>query len=409
MTATVATECDLRAALAVGGTITVDPSAVLDLAAPLSVTVPGTRVTGGRYRAASGVAFLVSADDVALLDLDVEGGQATDATYDPTQRLVHAVGQPGAPLHRVVVRGCTLRQTRGHGVWLDWCVDSSVRDCHIGHVTYSGVMVLSGLRVVVEGNHVAAGPANSAMANSYGVAFTDGTNDEAGRSRDCAAIGNVVRGFTWKGLDTHSGDGVIFADNTVIDCVRGIAAVAGNTSRLVPPSRVSVVANRIDSRGLTDALHAVVLTGLQGKPADGLITGNQVVGQEHWLRLEHVDRGRCEVAANSRPMVEWTDLDMTGADFFPNANYPPEIMADGGIAQWRGGVVPKSSGAELVGRLPHASLYPAGLTWVAYTRGTNAASGGGMLTVYPDGTVRMLYRHGTDTYTRPLVGSWRTV
>lgn len=217
MTATIAavsTEADLRAALLDGGTITVDPSVVLDLAAPLQVAVAGTRVHGGRYRAATGPAFQVAADDVVLDGLDVEGGRADTPALDLTQRLIHAVGQPGQPLRRVVVRDCTIRQSRGDAIRLEWCVDPLVRGCHIDGVTYGGVMVLSGLRALVAYCHVADGPLSDGVSNTYGIAFTDGTNDEAGRSRDCAAIGNVVRGFGWKGLDTHSGDGTVFADNT---------------------------------------------------------------------------------------------------------------------------------------------------------------------------------------------------
>lgn len=111
-------------------------------------------------------------------------------------------------------------------------------------------------------------------------------------------------------------------------------------------------------------------------------------------------------------MVEWSALDMsaaTGSEFRPNGDYPPEVMGDGDLALWRGGVIPKHAGAEIVGKLPSQHLYPNALTWVAYTRGSNPGAGGGMLTVYPDGLVRLLYRHGTDTYTRPLVGSWRTL
>lgn len=404
------TEQDIRAALLAGGVVTVDPAVTIDLATPLEIVVPGTRVYGGRYRAHTGPAWRVTAEGVVLADLTIEGGRACDPTYDPTQRLVHAVGQQGAPLRRVVIRDCTIRESRGDAVRLEWCVDSAVRGCGIDGVLYAGVMVISGLRVLVEGNQITDGPLSAGVGNTYGVSFTDLTNDEAGRSRDCSAIGNTVHGFGWKGLDTHSGDGVVIADNTVIDCVRGIAAVGGNATRVVQPSRVSITGNRIDARGLTNPGPAVTLAGLPNRPADGVITGQQVVGYETWLHHEYVDRARLRVAANSHPHIDWLPLDMspeTGSQFLPHGDYPPEVMGDGDLGLWRGGIIPKHGNAEIVGRLPSPHLYPTALTWVAYTRGSNPGAGGGVLTIHPDGLVRLLYRHGTDTYTRPLVGTWR--
>lgn len=404
------TEQDIRAALLAGGVVTVDPAVTIDLTTPLEVTVPGTRVHGGRYRAHTGPAWRVTADDVVLADLTIEGGRACDPTYDPTQRLIHAVGQQGAPLRRVVVRDCTIRESRGDAVRLEWCEDPAVHDCRIAGVLYAGVMVISGLRVRIHDCTIVDGPLSDGVANTYGISFTDLTNDETGRSRDCSASDCTVVGFGWKGLDTHSGDGVVFADNTIIDCTRGIAAVGGNATRLVQPSRISITGNRIDARGLTNPGPAVTLAGLANRPADGVITGQQVVGYDTWLHHEYVDRARLQVAANSHPHVNWMPLDMspeTASEFWPNATYPPEVMGDGGLGAWRGGIIPKAANAEIVGRLPSPHLYPDALTWVAYTRGSNANAGGGMLTIHPDGLVRLLYRHGTDTYTRPLVGTWR--
>jgi hypothetical protein len=405
----VATEAHLRAALLNGGDITV--SADLALTAPLEVTVPGTRVRGGRYHVESGPAWLVHTSDTALAGMRLQGGRDTTPTIDHTQRLIHAIGSEGAPLHDITISDCRVRDTRGDAVRLEWVQDSTVERLHARGINYGGVMVLSGTRVDVAACVITDAPLSEGVVNVYGIAFTDGTNTESGRSRDCRAIGNTVSFIDWEGIDTHGGDGIQVVGNTVVACPRGVALVVGNSSRVTVPRRCTVTGNSITATGMRQPQReGVYLGGLPGNGASATITGNRVDGYTRPFQwADYVDRAGTNVADNNHPMVPWSRLDMTGSAFTLNGSYPLEFMVDGDEGRMRGGVVRKAgNNGTLVGKLTSAHAFPSVVTWVAHVKGTNASADDATLTVYPDGEVRLNYPSGTDGYTIPGVATWRT-
>ncbi|UVS81857.1 right-handed parallel beta-helix repeat-containing protein [Actinokineospora sp. UTMC 2448] len=405
----VATEADLRAALLDGGDITA--AVALDLTAPLEITVPGTRVHGGRYHAESGPVWLGSVPDIELSGMHLHGGRDTTPSHDQAQRLIHIIGSQASPLPGVVVRDCRIRESRGDAVRLEWCVDSQVHGVTARGLLYAGVMVISGERVTVAGCTIVDAPLSPGVVNTYGVAVTDYDNTEQARSRDCAVIGNTVFQVDWEGIDTHGGDGVLVAGNTVQGCPRGVALVVGNATRTTVPTRCTVTGNSITARGMRVApREGVLLGGLPGKGASATITGNRIDGyQRPYLWGEYIDRAETIVAGNSQPMIPWCRLDMTASDFVLNTTYPLEIMIDGDTGYMRGGVIRKGGAGSgtYVGRLP-VHGWPSALTWVSHTKGSSANASNARMTIYPDGRVYLLYPDGADGFTLPGIGTWRT-
>lgn len=139
------------------------------------------------------------------------------------------------------------------GILLDRCTDVDVLGVHVMDCTYAGIMVLSGLRVDVDGCTIeriavpqydaaikAGGPSAWNM-NAYGIAFSD-TNGTP--SRDCRAFYNVIDQVpSWHGIDTHGGDGITISDNTIHRTNRAIFI----TDSSVAPRNIVISRNVMDT------------------------------------------------------------------------------------------------------------------------------------------------------------------
>jgi DUF3040 family protein/parallel beta helix pectate lyase-like protein len=200
------------------------------------------------------------------------------------------------------VHHCTLGQSRGDNVWLEWCVASTVHNNVISNYLYSGVMVISGIRITVSGNTIADAPLSSGVVNTYGIAVTDLTSQDADRSRHVTVVGN-----------------------TVLGCPRGIALVVGNETRTLAPNKCVVAGNTVNAAGMRQSqLPAVYLSGIANVPASATVVGNQVVGYTTPFFASYWDRGNTFIGQNSEPFVDWSPITI-GADFTPNAHLPAAV------------------------------------------------------------------------------------
>jgi parallel beta-helix repeat protein len=405
----ITTEQELIAALAAGGEVLCDSGITIALSQTMDVTVP-CRIVGGRFTRSTGPAFEVTTSDVEFDGVHIAGG-GTAAGYDISQKLIYVRGTKGAALSGISVHHCTLTQSRGDNVWLEWCTGSAVHDNVITNYLYSGVMVISGIRITVSGNTIADAPLSSGVVNTYGVALTDLSNDAADRSRHCTVVGNTVSLVDWEGIETHGGDGLTITGNTVLGCPRGIALVVGNQTQTVAPTNCLVAGNTVNAAGMRQPqLAGIYLAGPANGPAtaSATVVGNQIIGYTTPFNTSSWDRGNTYVGNNSEPFVNWTPIAI-GADFVAHGTYPPQYRVDGDVVHLRGGVIPKSGGPvtrSQVGSLPKAAAWPTVLTVVGFVKGSNPAAGNGTLAVTTTGDLQLLYGSGTDSYTYFLHGSY---
>ena len=401
----VRTQAELVAALAVGGDIRVDSSVTIALSAQMNVTLP-TRITGGTFTRTTGAAFYITSSDVLLDSVKITGGGGS--AYDSTQKLIYAKGTSGVPLKNVRICGCDLRSSRGDNVWLEWCTDSAVESNYMATFLYSGVLVLSGKRVLVANNVIRDSPLSAGVTNVYGIAVTDLDNTLAARSVDCTIVGNQISLIDWEGIDTHGGDGLTVVGNTVTACPRGIALVVGNETRVAAPTRCTVAGNTVNGAGVRQAIReGIFLGGIAGVPADGTVTGNHVTNHSPTFSSSYVARDKLLIAANNEAFVPWTDITMD-ADYNPNGTYAPQFMVDGNTTYMRGGVIPKTGAVRTnVGHLGSAFAWPVVLSFIGLVKGSNAAAGNGMLACDTAGLLQFLYTTGSDTYTYFLYGSFQ--
>jgi hypothetical protein len=404
----ITTQEELEAALLVGGEIRCDSGTVIALTETMRVGLP-CRIVGGHFTRETGAAFEVTSSDVELGGVRIDGG-GSGAGYDLTQKLIHVHGTKNAPLTRIDVHDCRLDGSRGDNIWLEWCTASSAHANIISRYLYSGIMVISGDQLTINGNVIEDAPLTSGVANTYGIALSDLTGLAEDRSRNIAVIGNQVSLVDWEGIDTHGGENLTITGNTVLGCPRGIALVTGNETRTIAPTHCLVTGNTVNSAGARrPVLPGIFLGGIAGTLASATIVGNQVIGHPTAIHASFWSRGETYVGNNNVPFVPWSPLAM-GADYTADADDPPRYLVDGDTVHLRGGVIPKSGGVgarTAVGSLANAAAWPTELTFVGHTKGSDPDAGEAMIAVDPSGAVRLLYGKGTDSFTYPLAGSYQ--
>lgn len=400
-------QADLAAALRVGGDIACDPTVVIDLTDTMTIGRP-TRLSGGTFTVGSGPAFHVSSSDVEIAAVSITGPGGT--TLNTAQRLINAVGTQAAPLSGITVRDCRLSGSMSDSVWLEWCVDSSVRGCVISDFLNSGVLVVSGLRVSVADNAISDGHLATGAVNVYGISFTDLLNTASARSTHCTATGNHVQEIDWEGIETHGGNGIVVTGNTVTACHRGIALVTGNTNRVAAPTRCVASGNLVDGTGARVTPDIGVFLAGGSALASATITGNTIAGYDGAQPISVIDWNRTDttVANNSRPHIPWSNVTLA-AGWTANATFHPQYMVDGNTVSSRGGVIPPAggiSGHPVIGRLAATAAWPTQRVFFATTKGSSAAAGIGVLNVDVDGTFRVDYGSTSDQFTYWLTGTY---
>ncbi|HEX3650012.1 MAG TPA: right-handed parallel beta-helix repeat-containing protein [Pseudonocardiaceae bacterium] len=404
----ISTQADLEAALLAGGDIACDPTVVIDLTDTMVVGLP-TRLLGGTFTISSGTAFRVTSSDVEIAALSITGPGGT--TLDTSQRLISAVGTEAAPLTGIDVHDCQLSGSMSDSVWLEWCVDSSVRGCAVSDFLDSGIMVISGNRVAVANNAVFDGHLATGAVEVYGIAITDLLNTATARSRHCTVTGNRVHEIDWEGIDTHGGDGIVVTGNTVTACRRGIALVTGNATRIAVPMSCVASGNLVDGTGarVTPDI-GVFLAGSGTSLASATITGNTIAGYDSAQPISTINWNRADttVANNSRPHVNWSNVTLA-TGWTANATFPPQYMVDGNTVSFRGGVIPPTGGVSahpVIGSLAAIAAWPAERVFYATTHGSSGTAGIGVLNVDTNGAFRIDYGTTSDSFTYWLTGGY---
>lgn len=393
----------MEAALLEGGEIYVDGNVEIEITSPLEVNVPATKIFGGLFRVPGGVGFRITANDVEMDGCTIVGN-GTD-TYDITQRLVLAQGTSGTRLNAINLRNLKMWGSRGYNIRLEWCVDSNVTNCIMRRYLYSGVTVISGRRIKVADCTISDARLVSGVSNVYGIAFTDDDNTEAARSVDCSAVGNTVHEVDWEGIDTHGGKGIVITGNTITACPRSVALVGGNGTRIMMPEECVVSGNYMNGEGQRQTIReGLFIGGIAGTPADCTATGNIILNHSPNIYTNYIDRDKTYIGGNNVPLMDWTDIPL--AEFTSNPVYTPQYKIDGNTVYFRGGAIPSSGTADVIGNLPNASAWPSTLSFLGYVKESGGGSGNGMLAVDETGELKLWYRSGTTTFTYFLSGSY---
>lgn len=242
----------------------------------------GTVTTTGNLHA-----FNLTASGVRVMNLRITGAGTTAGS----QSLIRAVGTASKPLAGLIVRGCTLTNSRMTGVEMRHVANFTIESNTIRDVAYAGIMVLSGRTGRVLANKVTNVIQAGNWVNSYGIILSRDSRQSitaAPRTSNVVVKGNTVDGVRkWEAIDTHGGQNITVESNTIKNSFIGIAMVpcpnAGGVDTYAP--RGIIVQNNTVDSGVRNGTrgHGIQLVGA-GTPsrvveyATGTISGNTVTG-----------------------------------------------------------------------------------------------------------------------------------
>lgn len=266
-------------------------SASLTVAKSVSLSGPGTICA-----IMSAALFQVRSSNVSFAGLKLTGAQS--AIYRAAENAILATGEfrPGrAPqfITDLSIRNLVIRHFGAAAIQADYVRDFTFTNNIIQDLPYGGIVVLSGIGGEISGNRVSQiSGAGAPGSDAYGIMVSRETQDAGElvsqpRSADIRIQDNVVDGIpTWAGLNTHSGQNIVFHRNTIRNTYFGIAVgasrSAAHTEYLYAPLNITVSDNNLDST-VTDGSRAtgISFTGAVKEMATGTITGNTVKGYGH--------------------------------------------------------------------------------------------------------------------------------
>jgi hypothetical protein len=282
----------IQSALSAGGYLYLPPLTYLvsgNLTADTAIVVDGYGATlNWASDTTANRGILVTGSSVAFHGLKLDGPQyATEVT---TQHGIYAYGADSSNyLTDIVIRDCSFINWGFYGVYLKYVANFQVNHNKISSCNFGGVVALSCSRGSISFNDIYN---ITATPNAYGIMASRDTSDSLvtdPRSENIAIIGNWVRNVTnWEGIDTHAGQHIRIAGNSVLSCKHGIVATPANDTSAEAtwaPLDITIEGNTIDSQVTDGTLESgIIFTGAHdgvstvNEYGTGTITGNVVRG-----------------------------------------------------------------------------------------------------------------------------------
>jgi hypothetical protein len=216
--------------------------------------------------------FDIQADNVTLENLDIQcAGGGTDTVgvtdYFANRHAIHAFGTKAGYLTGIRVRNCRIGEA-SFGTYFKYVRNWEIVDSEIYNCAYACIHNLSVSRGMISGNLIH--DQIDVEAFGYGVAISSISTDVDAaksdpRSEDCVIDRNFVWNCPWEGIDAHGGLRVIFSNNTVYNCPRGIVSTTESGDPGTPnygSDYCIITGNSVDS-GVTDgsALEGLLVNG----------------------------------------------------------------------------------------------------------------------------------------------------
>jgi hypothetical protein len=246
------------------------PNGVYALAAPLTINRP-MRFIGQKAFVKmlnpNLPALKIMSKDVDVINLGVVGNQF--AVQRGLEVGIQVVGpSAAAPLNNIRLLDCSVSNFGMYGILAQYVTNLLIQECSISNINYGGISCQSVIGGLIEANviqNIIGTP------NAYGIAITrqninplDLASDPL--SQNITVSRNLVNGVpNWEGLDTHGGVGILFTENIVKNCLKGINIGPCNNSSQTstyPPIDCLAIGNILDS-GKTDgtAQYGIALVG----------------------------------------------------------------------------------------------------------------------------------------------------
>jgi hypothetical protein len=199
----------------------------------------------------SGTALQIGGSNIEIQGLILDGNR-TGTTYAAGSNAITANAPSWAGRYNNIrIRRCTITNWDDNAIRMGYVENVDVTENNISRIGRAGVLLLSPRRSRVNGNRISnITPGSGGVApllNAYGITFTRNATDNFTLDplpNDCEAVGNIIDGVpTWEGIDTHGGQNIRFVDNTVENCLIGIAVVPSDGPTIPANAQECVVVN----------------------------------------------------------------------------------------------------------------------------------------------------------------------
>lgn len=220
------------------------------------ITSQITQSTGGKCH------FLVTASNVTIRDLYFYGPQYAASAAEIGVKAYGA--NAGAMISKIKVENCYFKNLGYGGVYLEFVKHFIVNNNVIENVHYTGIAAICCTDGDVSGNIIDNIPSSVGLGwNAYGVILTRNPVDSLATSPRAARItccrNNIKNIPTWDALNTHAGSELLFADNLIYNCYRGVNATdcpGTDTTTMYACYNVKIIGNHMES-GAGDGSHDI--------------------------------------------------------------------------------------------------------------------------------------------------------
>jgi polygalacturonase len=231
--------------------------------------------------------------NIASSNVEIDGltlfGASVDTLIPTTNLADNAITISGTStptqFQNIKIQNCTINGVAGFGVRVNYATNVWVLNNNISYCGYAGVLLLSVIHGIVDGNRVNHIDSSAGATNWYGISITRDptqTTVNSARSTNCVITNNVVSNVSqWTGIDIHAAYKCVVDSNQVYYCKNGMyAQYDDNSATYKQPSENIVFSNNIieGNAAAADSSLGIASLGLAGMPnLDITIIGNQII------------------------------------------------------------------------------------------------------------------------------------
>lgn len=221
------------------------------------------------------------------------GTPVPNPSYPASNGCIRILGTYNNVCSDITIQDAEIAGWNDYGIFAENVLRGQFNNNHIHTIGRDGVRTYGAVMTDVSHNHIHdITPGFSGVApnlNAYGVTFTRNPTNEGTPlvnhppTSYCTANNNLIEDIpTWKALDTHGGQNIVFANNVIRNCRFGFGIDEGDTSTLenAPPVNITV-ANNIVTLGSANAGAAginISSTSAASRGTGVIVTGNTITG-----------------------------------------------------------------------------------------------------------------------------------
>ena len=290
-----------------------------------TITLSGCTIIGYGAKITSTVAndntLYGNTSNIKIYGLEIEG--RGNSSYLSQEILINIEGtnnDPSAPtyIEGIEIFDCYLHSVGRAGVKLRYAKNSKICKNRIEDVGRSGIEVSSTEHSSFNEN-IIRGMSPGDGSNAYGIFLSKSNGSQTVQPKciHCTVNGNIVEdNLIWEALDTHGGEFITFANNTIKNCKQGIALVPAEdeNGNGVPPKHCSVTGNVMQgiNRSGSNGSYGLNIAGNTGFELEHCtITGNVI---DAFGNQSSVSNGGIRITASRAVAVSGNVVKRAGAN-----------------------------------------------------------------------------------------------